>query len=127
MTISKRAGSLFVTGAALAGVLALSAGSALASTDAATWTATPGGTITAKAGTTTLKDTKTGTSSAVRKGAQIFQNRGRAHQRRLTALVQPLDFIGCREIFFFFGAVDDVRILWRSSGRLVGITRTSSR
>jgi hypothetical protein len=60
MTISKRAGGLFVTGAALAGVLALSAGSALASTDAATWTVTPGGTITAKAGTTTLKDTKTG-------------------------------------------------------------------
>ena len=60
MTISKRAGSLLITGAALAGVLALSAGSALASTDAATWTATPGGTITAKAGTTTLKDTKSG-------------------------------------------------------------------
>lgn len=63
MTIFKRAGSLLVTGAALAGVLALSAGSAFAATNsgtAATWTVTPGGTITAKAGTTTLKDTKTG-------------------------------------------------------------------
>lgn len=63
MTFLKRAGSVLVTGAALAGALALSAGSALAATSvgtAATWTVTPGGTITAKAGTTTLKDTKTG-------------------------------------------------------------------
>jgi len=50
--------------AALAGVLALSASSAIAATTntgvAATWTVKPGGAITAKAGVTTLKDTKTG-------------------------------------------------------------------
>jgi hypothetical protein len=65
MTIFKRAGSALVTGAALAGVLALSASSALAATTAgtaATWTVKPGGTITAKAGTTTLKDTNTGST-----------------------------------------------------------------
>lgn len=63
MTILKRAGSVLITGAALAGLLALSAGSAFAGTNAgtaATWTVKPGGAITAKAGTTTLKDTKTG-------------------------------------------------------------------
>ena len=63
MTIFKRAGSALVMSAALAGVLALSAGSALAATNAAiaaTWTVKPGGAITAKAGVTTLKDTTTG-------------------------------------------------------------------
>jgi hypothetical protein len=63
MTILKRAGSVLITGAALAGLLTLSAGSAFAGTNAgvaATWTVHPGGAITAKAGTTTLKDTKTG-------------------------------------------------------------------
>ena len=63
MTIFKRAGSALVMSAALAGVLALSASSALAATNtgvAATWTVKPGGAITAKAGVTTLKDTKTG-------------------------------------------------------------------
>src|SRR5262249_33686937 len=69
--IHKRAGSVLVTGAALAGALALSAGSAVAATNAsaaatthkvaATWTVKPGGAITAKAGKTTLKDKKTGT------------------------------------------------------------------
>lgn len=62
--IHKRAGSVLVMGAALAGVLGLGAGSAIAATNAkvaATWTVKPGGAITAKAGKTTLKDTKTGT------------------------------------------------------------------
>src|SRR5215469_13936785 len=58
MTIIKRAGSALVVSAALAGVLGLGVGSAAAV--AATWTVKPGGAITAKAGTTTLKDTKTG-------------------------------------------------------------------
>jgi len=64
MTILKRAGSVLVTSVALAGVVGLSAGSAVAATNAAvaaTWTVKPGGSITAKAGKTTLKDTKTGT------------------------------------------------------------------
>jgi hypothetical protein len=63
MTILKRAGSALVTGVALAGLLALSASAAGAATNArvaATWTVKPGGAITAKAGTTTLKDTNTG-------------------------------------------------------------------
>jgi hypothetical protein len=63
MTIFKRAGSALVMSAALAGVLALSASSAIAASHpavAATWTVKPGGAITAKAGTTTLKDTNTG-------------------------------------------------------------------
>jgi hypothetical protein len=63
MTILKRAGSALVTGVALAGMLALSASAAGAATNtgvAATWTVKPGGAITAKAGTTTLKDTNTG-------------------------------------------------------------------
>src|SRR5579859_6412980 len=63
MTSLKRAGSVLVTGAALAGMLALSASSALASSHAAaTWTVKPGGAITAKAGKTTLKDTNTGST-----------------------------------------------------------------
>jgi len=63
MTIFKRAGSALVMSAALAGVLALSAGSALAATNTgitATWTVKPGGAITAKAGKTTLTDKSTG-------------------------------------------------------------------
>jgi hypothetical protein len=65
MTIFKRAGSALVMSAALAGVLALSAGSALAATNtgiAATWTVKPGGAITAKAGKTTLTDKSTGST-----------------------------------------------------------------
>ena len=65
MTILKRAGSVLVTGAALAGMLALSASSAVAATNAgvaATWTVKPGGAITAKAGKTTLTDTNTGST-----------------------------------------------------------------
>ena len=64
MTIFKRAGSALVMSAALAGMLALSAGAAGAATNArvaATWTVKPGGAITAKAGTTTLTDKSTGT------------------------------------------------------------------
>src|SRR5690349_19972405 len=62
MTILKRAGSALVMSAAMAGVLALSASSAIAATDtgvAATWTVKPGGAITAKAGTTKLHDVNT--------------------------------------------------------------------
>src|SRR5262245_46169215 len=65
MTIFKRPGSALVMSAALAGVLALPASPALAATNigvAATWTVKPGGAITAKAGVTTLKDTKTGST-----------------------------------------------------------------
>jgi hypothetical protein len=61
--ILKRAGSVLVMSAALAGVVGLSAGSAIAATNAgitATWTVKPGGAITAKAGTTTLTDKNTG-------------------------------------------------------------------
>src|SRR5690349_3802649 len=61
--IHKRAGSVLVMGAALAGVLGLGAGSAIAGTNAkaaTTWTVKPGGAITAKAGKTTLTDKKTG-------------------------------------------------------------------
>jgi|SRR5215472_15365118 len=64
MTILKRAGIVMVTGAGLAGMLALSVSSAGAATNArvaATWTVKPGGAITAKAGTTTLTDKSTGT------------------------------------------------------------------
>ena len=83
MTILKRAGVVMVTGAALAGTLALSAGAAGAATNArvaATWTVKPGGAITGKAGTTTLKDTKTGSvltctsssaSGTVKKGSGL--------------------------------------------------------
>ena len=63
MTILKRAGSALVMSAALAGVLALSASSAIAATHtavAATWTVMPGGAISAKAGKTTLTDKNTG-------------------------------------------------------------------
>jgi hypothetical protein len=62
MTIFKRAGSALVMSAALAGVLALSASTAIAATHAATaatWTVKPGGAITAKAGTTKLHDVNT--------------------------------------------------------------------
>src|SRR5262245_43921864 len=59
----KRAGGVLVMNAALAGVLGLGAGSAIAATNAgiaATWTVKPGGAITAKAGKTTLTDKSTG-------------------------------------------------------------------
>jgi len=60
MTILKRASSVLVTSAALAGVLGLGVGSAAAV--AATWTVKPGGAITAKAGKTTLTDKNTGST-----------------------------------------------------------------
>jgi hypothetical protein len=58
----KHAGRVLVTSAALAGVLGLGAGSAIAPTNAeiaATWSARPGGAIAAKAGTTKLHDVNT--------------------------------------------------------------------
>src|SRR6266480_2837070 len=63
--ILKRVGSGLVTSAALAGVLGLGAGNAIAATNtgvAATWTVKPGGAITAKAGKTTLTDKNTGST-----------------------------------------------------------------
>jgi hypothetical protein len=58
MAIRKRlAGSILLTGAATALLIGVSAGPALA---AVTFTVTPGGAITATAGTTTLTDTKSG-------------------------------------------------------------------
>ena len=50
-----------LTGAAAALAIGLGATVAAASTIEATWTVTPGGSITGTAGTTTLKDTKSGT------------------------------------------------------------------
>ena len=58
MAFRKRlAGSILLTGTVTALVIGVSAAPALA---AITWTVTPGGSITATAGTTTLTDTKTG-------------------------------------------------------------------
>jgi hypothetical protein len=54
----KRTGSALIAGAAAALMIGASAASALAA--APTWTVKPGGAITAKAGTTTLKDTRNG-------------------------------------------------------------------
>jgi hypothetical protein len=54
-TVKRICGILF----AVAAVVGLSAGPAVAAT---TWTVTPGGAITAKSGTATLRDTKTGNS-----------------------------------------------------------------
>ena len=48
-----------------------------------------------------------------------FLDRSRAHQHGLAGVVQLLDFVGSREILFFFGAVNDVRIL-HAQHRLVG-------
>ncbi len=59
MTIRKRPGSILLLAAAVAAVLGLSAGPALAATS---WTVKPGSVISATSGTTTLKDTTTGTS-----------------------------------------------------------------
>jgi hypothetical protein len=67
MTILRRAGTVLVAAAALAAGTGLAASTAFAGTGshvAATWTVKPGGAITAKAGTTTLKDTKTGSTLA---------------------------------------------------------------
>jgi hypothetical protein len=58
MAILKRTGGALFVGAATAAMIGLSAGPAFA----ATWTVKPGGSITGKAGKTTLKDTKTGQS-----------------------------------------------------------------
>jgi hypothetical protein len=58
MAILKRSGSILLMGVATAVTIGLSAGPAFAAT---TWTVKPGGAITAKSGTTTLTDTKTGT------------------------------------------------------------------
>lgn len=62
MAIRGRARGLLTLGAATAAVIGLSAAPALAGTTATTFTVKPGGSITAKAGTTTLTDPKTGTT-----------------------------------------------------------------
>ena len=59
MAIRKRTGSVLVLGAATAAIIGMAAAPAIGAT-ATTWTVKPGGAITAKAGVTTLKDTKTG-------------------------------------------------------------------
>jgi hypothetical protein len=59
MAILKRTYGILFAGAATAAVIGLSAAPAFAAT---TWTVSPGGAITAKSGTTTLKDTTTGNS-----------------------------------------------------------------
>ncbi len=59
MAILKRTYGILFAGAATAAVIGLSAAPALAAT---TWSVSPGGAITGKSGTTTLKDTTTGTS-----------------------------------------------------------------
>jgi hypothetical protein len=57
MAILKRTYGILFAGVATAAVIGMSAAPALAAT---TWTVSPGGAITAKSGTTTLKDTTTG-------------------------------------------------------------------
>jgi hypothetical protein len=59
MAILKRTCGILFAGAATAAMIGLSAAPAFAAT---TWTVSPGGAITAKSGTTTLKDTTTGNS-----------------------------------------------------------------
>jgi len=72
----KRIASILATGGAVALTLGLTAAPAFA----ATWTVTPGGAITAASGTTTLKDTNTGsvltctssnTSATLKKGSGL--------------------------------------------------------
>jgi len=60
MAIRKRTGSALILGAVTVAMIGLAAAPALAVT--ATWTVKPGGSITAKAGTTTLKDKNTGST-----------------------------------------------------------------
>jgi hypothetical protein len=59
MAILKRTYGILFAGAATAAVIGMSAAPALAAT---TWSVSPGGAITGKSGTTTLKDTTTGNS-----------------------------------------------------------------
>ena len=72
MAILKRTGSVLFVGAAIAGVIGLSAAPALA----ATWTVKPGGTVAATSGKTTLTDTNTGVSlsCASSKGAATLKS-----------------------------------------------------
>ena len=60
MAIRKRTGSFLVLGAATAAVIGMAAAPAIAAN--ATWTVKPGGSITATAGKTTLKDKNTGST-----------------------------------------------------------------
>jgi hypothetical protein len=59
MAILKRTYGILFAGVATAAVIGMSAAPALAAT---TWTVSPGGAITGKSGTTTLKDTSTGST-----------------------------------------------------------------
>jgi hypothetical protein len=62
MAIFKRAGTILLTGVATAALIGLSVPSLAGATTATTFKVSPGGKITATAGKTTLKDTKTGTT-----------------------------------------------------------------
>lgn len=61
MTIRRRTGRVFLMGTVAAAVVGLGAGTALAAT---AWHVSPGGSITAKSGKTTLRDPSTGTTLA---------------------------------------------------------------
>ena len=72
MAILKRTGSVLFVGAAIAGVIGLSAAPAVA----ATWTVKPGGSVAATAGKTTLTDTRSGValSCTSSKGAATLKS-----------------------------------------------------
>ena len=64
MAIFKRTGTILLTGVATAAMIGVSVPTVAGATTATTFTVSPGGAFTAKAGKTTLKDPKTGTTLA---------------------------------------------------------------
>ncbi len=93
MAILKRTGTILLAAGAAATMVALSAAPAFAAT---TWTVKPGGAITAKAGKTTLKDPKTGTTlTCTSSSAKGSLKSGKGLSGFGIGKISALSFSGC--------------------------------
>ena len=92
----KRIGAIVTaTGAAAALTVTLGIAPSFATTTRATWTITPGGKVTGTAGTTTLKDTKTGTVLTCTSSSTSATLKSGSGQTSPIGSITAISFTGC--------------------------------
>src|SRR5579859_4860836 len=92
----KRISSIMTaTGAAAALTAGLVAAPSFATTTRATWTITPGGAVTGSASTTTLKDTKTGTTLTCASSATSAKLKSGSGQTNPIGKITSVTFSTC--------------------------------
>jgi len=92
MPMRTRLGSIMVVAAAAATVACLGSGPAMA---ASTWTITPGGAATGTSGTTTLKDTSTGTTLTCKSSTAKATLKSGSGQTNPIGTINTLTFATC--------------------------------